>query len=103
MSILNWLRLSNVMDHAGEWHAFIEGASDGFCRQRTDYKPYDSGNEDENLLESIRKEHHYYSAGKGCGFWLLIATVAAMIMGIIALVCYFLRLGIIALVVRYFT
>jgi len=69
-----------------EWHAFVEGFSEGFCPRKAKYEPWDEGNEDEDLLKSLRKEHHYYNAGRVLGVMAFIVLITGMIVWILSLI-----------------
>lgn len=76
---LTWLDLSNCMNTPQERHAFIEGLADGFCLSKSYYMLWDQGKDDINLLESLRREHHYYNAGRSLGFAAFVVLVSGMI------------------------
>lgn len=60
-----------LSDHK-EWHALVEGLSDGFCLRDSDYALA------KKLLHELRKEHHYYNAGRALGFAAFIILVTGM-------------------------
>lgn len=64
-----------LSDHS-EWHAFVEGYSDGFCPWRGRYAP------SHELQYQLECEHHYYSAGRPLGFICL----ALFVVGVVKLV-----------------
>jgi len=86
MGFLKGIKPSTFLDTHQEWHALIEGFSDGFCIRKARYEPWDGGNDDENLLKSLRKEHHYYNIGRVPGFASFIILVTGMIAWIIGAV-----------------
>jgi hypothetical protein len=78
----SWFHFSNFIDTYQEWHALVEGFSEGFCIVRKSrYEPYDQ--EEENLLKDLRTEHHYYAAGRVLGLATFIVLATGMIVWII--------------------
>jgi len=74
-----WFDWGNLFDIPQEWHAFIEGLADGFCLSKSHYQLWDKSEGDINLLESLRKEHHYYNAGRALGFAAFILLITGMV------------------------
>ena len=68
-----WFNINNFMDTHQEWHAWVEGFSDGFCVGPSHYEP------NPTLLNELGEEHHYYNAGRGFGFASFILLVTGMI------------------------
>lgn len=66
------IHIATFLSTHQEWHAMIEGFSDGFCLRDSDYALAD------NLLEGLRKDHHYYNAGRALGFAGFIVLVTGM-------------------------
>lgn len=77
----SWLSWGTLFDTPAEWHAFVEGLADGFCLTGPRYKLWNEGAI--NLLESLRKEHHYYNAGRAFGFAGFILLIAGMVVWMI--------------------
>jgi len=79
-AFLGGLKLPEFLSTPNEVHALIEGIADGYCPWQSRYEPTDK------LVESIRKEHHYYSAGTVVGFATFIFSVAgavSLVLGVI--------------------
>jgi len=73
-----WFDFSNFMDTYQEWHAFVEGFSEGFCIFKDSvYTP------DTERLADLQAEHHYYAAGYALGFASLIVLLTGMVVWII--------------------
>jgi len=70
---LGGLSLSNFMDTHQEWHAFVEGFSEGFCPFAQEHRP------SPELQADIESEHHYYAAGRGFGAGAFVLLVAGMV------------------------
>ena len=77
---LRGIILSHFMDVYQEWHAFVEGISEGFCIMRQHWDP--SG----ELRADLVGDHHYYAAGRVVGRVSLIVLVAGMIVWIIGVI-----------------
>ena len=69
----NWFQWSNFFDTHQEWHAFLEGFSDGFCVGLSHYEPSPT------LLNELQEDHHYYNAGRAFGFASFIVLVTGMV------------------------
>lgn len=62
--------LYTFMNTPDEWHTVVIGLGDGYCPWQKRYEPT------AEMKRIIRKEHHYYNAGMGVGFALLIFSIA---------------------------
>lgn len=64
-------RLSTFLNTYDEWHAFAEGFCEVLCPWPARYQP------SEDLLDALRREHHYYAFGRALGVlaWLIIAII----------------------------
>ena len=59
-----------------EWHAFVEGISDGFCLWQSRHDLVD------RLLKDLEGEHHYYAFGRSVGFAGIIILISGMVVWI---------------------
>lgn len=75
--IWKWFDPRNFCDTYQEWHALVEGFASGFCINKGDYWPNDE------LLNDLMSEHHYYDAGRALGRASLIVLIAGMIVWIV--------------------
>ena len=71
--VLQWLNPAEFMNTYQEWHAFVEGVSEGFCPWDSRYEPSDE------LSKDISDEHHYYVFGIAVGFAVFIFAIAGAI------------------------
>ena len=71
--VLQWLNPAEFMNTYQEWHAFVEGVSEGFCPWDFKFEP------NAELKKDIEDEHHYYVFGIVIGFAAFIFAIAGAI------------------------
>ena len=71
MGFLKGIKPSTFLDTYQEWHSLVEGFCGVLCPWPARYQPSDE------LLTSLRGEHHYYMLGRALGViaWLIIAAI----------------------------
>jgi len=73
--MLNGIDFKEFLNKPGEVHALVEGLCEVLCPWPARYRP------SSKLLESLKKEHHYYVFGRVMGViaWILIAKLVQVI------------------------
>ena len=64
--MFQWLNLKEFMNDYREWHAFCEGFAEVFVFWKERHRLQDE------LLEDLLSEHHYYTFGRCVGFVCLV-------------------------------
>ena len=69
---LGGINFKQFLSEHTEWHALVEGLSDGFCVRESRHKL-----SDERKAE-LEGEHHYYNPARAVGFAALLVVGAAL-------------------------
>lgn len=80
MRFLGGIDFHNFLSNHEEWHAMVEGFTEGFCWRSSKHQFADQ------LLEELKGEHHYYSAGRTLGLASAILLATGMLVWIIGAV-----------------
>lgn len=70
MGFFKWFNPKEFMNTYQEWHAFVEGLCEVVCPWKARYEP------SEELLNDLKREHHYYQAGRAVGVFVWVGIIA---------------------------